>query len=138
MNSLAHLICVGLVAAGAACDETCAAAAAVSGRILLQQKESIQPMKTVEPTTLEEPSTIFCWASSLSDKILQDKQHHRITHLFFFLFTLFFWSSNLMFFEDFSDHLLKKTSFHPFAKCSLFLLRTFLKGEIDGLPKVVQ
>lgn len=60
MNSLARLICVGLVAAGAACDETCAAAAAVSGRILLQQKESIQPMKTVEETTtLEEPTTIF-------------------------------------------------------------------------------
>ena len=57
MNSLARLICLGLVAStGAECDEACAAAAAVSGRILLQQKESIQPMKTVEPETLEEPT----------------------------------------------------------------------------------
>ena len=55
MISLARLICLGVVGyTRAECDETCAAAAAVSGRILLQQKESIQRMSP-KPETLEEP-----------------------------------------------------------------------------------
>ena len=96
MNSLARLICVGLVAAGAACDETCAAAAAVSGRILLQQKESIQPMKTVEPTTLEEPTTFLLGFFPVRQNSSQ--QTTPPNHPFVFLFVYLVFLSSIFFF----------------------------------------
>ena len=92
MISLARFICLGVVGyTRAECDETCAAAAAVSGRILLQQKESIQPMKTVEPETLEEPMSsrmILTYHKTLKTKT------HRIIDFFK---SLIFFSLRLIF-----------------------------------------
>lgn len=130
MNSLARLTCVGLVAAGAACDETCAAAAAVSGRILLQQKESIQPMKTVEePTTLEEPTTTFLFLGFFSVRQNSAQQTTPPNHpFFFFLFTLFFCLQILFFWKTIWDHLLKKSSFHtPFCQMFSFSFADFFE-----------
>ena len=130
MNSLARLTCVGLVAAGAACDETCAAAAAVSGRILLQQKESIQPMKTVEePTTLEEPTTTFLFLGFFPVRQNSAQQTTPPNHPFFsFCLPCFFCLRILFFWKTIWDHLLKKSLFHtPFCQMFSFSFADFFE-----------
>lgn len=70
----------------------------------------------------------FFWASSLSDKILHNKQHHRITHFFSFCLPCFFCLQILFFWKTIWDHLLKKSSFHtPFCQMFSFSFADFFE-----------